>query len=164
MLEVGMQAPDFALPNAKGDIVRLSDFRGTRVVVYFYPKDNTPGCTRQACAFKDNYAAFQGKDIVVIGISKDSAASHEKFMAKYELPFILLSDVEKEAIGAYGVWQEKKMYMTFRRERQAYLILSFQQEIMNLLYKLNGHLGHLMVIYETYLLWWISYIRQGSYA
>lgn len=110
MLEVGMQAPDFALPNEKGEIVQLSDFRGKKVVVYFYPKDNTPGCTRQACAFKDNYADFQTKDVVVIGISKDSAASHEKFMAKYELPFILLSDVEKEAIGAYGVWQEKKMY------------------------------------------------------
>lgn len=110
MLEVGMQAPDFALPNGKGELVRLSDFRGKKVVVYFYPKDNTPGCTRQACAFKERYADFQGKDIVVIGISKDSVASHEKFITKYELPFILLSDVEKEAIQAYGVWQEKKMY------------------------------------------------------
>ncbi|MCI8335865.1 MAG: thioredoxin-dependent thiol peroxidase [Peptococcaceae bacterium] len=110
MLEVGMQAPDFALPNEKGELVRLSDFRGKKVVVYFYPKDNTPGCTRQACAFKERYADFQAKDIVVIGISKDSEASHEKFITKYELPFILLADVEKEAIQAYGVWQEKKMY------------------------------------------------------
>lgn len=110
MLEVGMQAPDFALLNGKGELVRLSDFRGKKVVVYFYPKDNTPGCTRQACAFKERYEDFQGKDIVVIGISKDSVASHEKFITKYELPFILLSDVEKEAIQAYGVWQEKKMY------------------------------------------------------
>lgn len=124
MLEVGMMAPDFALPNAKGELVRLSDFRGKKVVVYFYPKDNTPGCTRQACAFKENYAAFQGKDIVVIGISKDSAASHEKFMAKYELPFILLSDVEKEAIQAYGVWQEKKMYgkVSFGVVRSTFII------------------------------------------
>lgn len=110
MLEVGMMAPDFALPNEKGELVRLSDFHGKKVVIYFYPKDNTPGCTRQACAFKESYDDFQAKDVVVIGISKDSAASHEKFITKYELPFILLSDVEKEAIQAYGVWQEKKMY------------------------------------------------------
>lgn len=110
MLEVGMMAPDFALCNQKGETVRLSDFLGKKVVVYFYPKDNTPGCTRQACAFKDHYGDFQAKDAVVIGISKDSVASHEKFQTKYALPFILLSDPEKEAITAYGVWQEKKAY------------------------------------------------------
>ncbi len=110
MLEVGMLAPDFALPNEKGEAVKLSDFRGKKVVVYFYPKDNTPVCTRQACAFKEKYMDFQKQNVVVIGISKDSAASHEKFITKYELPFLLLSDPEKEAIQAYGVWQEKKMY------------------------------------------------------
>lgn len=110
MLEVGMMAPDFTLPNEKGEMVQLSDFRGKKVVVYFYPKDNTPGCTRQACAYKEKYADFQKQNIVIIGISKDSAASHEKFIAKYELPFLLLSDTEKTVIQAYGVWQEKKMY------------------------------------------------------
>lgn len=110
MLEVGMQAPDFALVNQKGELVRLTDFRGKKVVIYFYPKDNTPGCTRQACAFRDHYEDFSGQDVVVIGISKDTVASHEKFMEKHQLPFLLLSDPDKVAIEAYGVWQEKKAY------------------------------------------------------
>ena len=110
MLEAGVQAPQFTLPDKNGKPVSLSDFAGKRVVLYFYPKDNTPGCTRQACAFADAYQQFQQLDIVVIGISKDSAASHEKFAQKYQLPFILLSDPELSAIQAYGVWQEKKLY------------------------------------------------------
>ena len=110
MLEAGAQAPQFTLPDKNGKPVSLSDFAGKRVVLYFYPKDNTPGCTRQACAFADAYQQFQQLDIVVIGISKDSAASHEKFAQKYQLPFILLSDPELSAIQAYGVWQEKKLY------------------------------------------------------
>lgn len=110
MLETGTKAPDFTLPDQNGNQVSLSDFAGKRVVVYFYPRDNTPGCTRQACAFAQNYEGFRAKDVVVIGISKDSVASHLKFAQKYELPFILLSDPELQAIQAYGVWQEKKLY------------------------------------------------------
>ena len=110
MLEVGMKAPEFTLNDKDGNPVNLSDFLGRKVVVYFYPKDNTPGCTRQACAFADAYEGFQSRDVVVIGISKDSVASHLKFAQKHDLPFILLSDPELQAIQAYGVWQEKKLY------------------------------------------------------
>ena len=110
MLEAQMKAPDFNLLDKDGNTVRLSDFQGKKVVLYFYPKDNTPGCTRQACAFAASYEQFKTQDIVVIGISKDSAASHLKFAQKYDLPFILLSDPELQAIQAYGVWQEKKLY------------------------------------------------------
>ena len=110
MLEVGSKAPDFTLKNQEGQEVSLSQFAGKRVVLYFYPRDNTPGCTRQACAFAQNYEGFTQRDVVVIGISKDSVASHLKFAQKYELPFVLLSDPDLEAIQAYGVWQEKKLY------------------------------------------------------
>ena len=110
MLEVGMKAPDFSLNDKDGNPVNLSDFLGRKVVVYFYPKDNTPGCTRQACAFAAAYEGFKSRDVVVIGISKDSVASHLKVAQKHELPFILLSDPELQAIQAYGVWQEKKLY------------------------------------------------------
>lgn len=110
MLKVGTLAPDFTLPDHNGTMVTLSGFRGKKVVLYFYPKDNTPGCTRQACAFAQSYDGFREKDVVVIGISKDSVASHLKFVQKYDLPFVLLSDPELQAIQAYGVWQEKKLY------------------------------------------------------
>ena len=110
MLETGMKAPDFSLPDKDGNTVKLSDFQGKKVVLYFYPKDNTPGCTRQACAFAASYEQFKTRDIAVIGISKDSGASHLKFAQKYDLPFILLSDPQLQAIQAYGVWQEKKLY------------------------------------------------------
>ena len=109
LLTPGTPAPDFTLPDQNGNPVRLSDFRGKTVVLYFYPKDNTPGCTRQACAFAAVYEAFRSRNAVVIGVSKDSAASHQRFAAKYDLPFVLLSDPERQAIEAYGVWQEKKM-------------------------------------------------------
>ena len=108
MLEVGMKAPDFTLQDKDGRSVSLSDFYGKRVVLYFYPKDNTPGCTRQACAFAGAYQAFQTKGVEVIGISRDSVASHVKFAEKHGLPFVLLSDPTRQAIEAYGVWQEKK--------------------------------------------------------
>ena len=110
MLEAGMKAPAFTLPDKEGSLVSLSDFAGKRVVLYFYPKDNTPGCTRQACAFAAAYEEFKTLEAVVIGISRDSAASHQKFADKHGLPFILLSDPELTAIQAYGVWQEKKLY------------------------------------------------------
>ena len=109
MIEVGTKAPDFTLKDKDGKAVSLSDFLGKKVVLYFYPKDNTPGCSRQACAFAEAYEEFKTKNIEVIGISKDSVASHVKFAEKYDLPFILLSDPERVAIEAYGVWQEKKM-------------------------------------------------------
>ena len=110
MLEVGTKAPDFTLPDKNGNPVSLSDFSGKRVVLYFYPKDNTPGCTRQACAFAQNYQAFRDLGVEVIGVSKDSVASHEKFAAKYELPFILLADPDLTVLQAYDVWKEKKLY------------------------------------------------------
>ena len=124
MLEVGMKAPLFTLPDKDGNLVSLSNFLGKKVVLYFYPKDNTPGCTRQACAFGESYEAFQAKNTVVIGISKDSAASHLRFAEKYHLPFILLSDPELQAIQAYGVWQEKKLYgkVSMGVVRSTYLI------------------------------------------
>ncbi len=110
MLSVGAKAPDFTLTDQNGKSVSLSDFAGKRIVLYFYPKDNTPGCTRQACAFAGVYEEFRTLNAVVIGISKDSSTSHQKFAQKYSLPFLLLSDPELIAIQAYGVWQEKKNY------------------------------------------------------
>ena len=124
MLEVGTKAPDFTLQDQHGNPVSLSDFRGRKVVLYFYPKDNTPGCTREAVAFAAAYEGFKAKDVVVIGVSKDSVASHQKFAAKYDLPFLLLSDPELQAIQAYGVWQEKKLYgkVSMGVVRSTYLI------------------------------------------
>ena len=110
MLEIGMKAPDFTLSDKDGNAVSLSDFLGKKVVLYFYPKDNTPGCSRQACAFAAAYEIFRARNVAVIGISKDSVASHQKFAQKYNLPFVLLSDPERQAIESYGVWQEKKLY------------------------------------------------------
>ncbi len=110
MLQKGEKAPGFTLLNKDGNSVSLADFLGKKVVLYFYPKDNTPGCTRQACAFAGLYKQFEQKGVVVIGISKDSVTSHVKFAEKYNLPFVLLSDTELSAIKAYDVWQEKKLY------------------------------------------------------
>lgn len=109
MLKIGDYAPNFTLPDKNGNAVSLSDFKGKKVVLYFYPKDNTPGCTKQACAFAAAYREFKEKNAEVIGISRDSVASHVKFAEKYGLPFILLSDPDLTAIKAYDVWQEKKM-------------------------------------------------------
>ena len=124
MLEIGTKAPEFSLPDKEGNIVSLSDFLGKKVVLYFYPRDNTPGCSRQACAFAGAYEGFKAKDIAVIGVSKDSVASHMKFAEKYNLPFILLSDPERQAIEAYDVWKEKKLYgkVSFGVERSTYII------------------------------------------
>ena len=124
MLEVGMKAPDFRLLDKRGNHVSLSDFLGKKVVLYFYPKDSTPGCTRQACAFAQSHSNFEDKNVVVIGISKDSVTSHLKFADKYELPFVLLSDPELEVIKTYGVWQEKKLYgkVSMGVVRSTYLI------------------------------------------
>lgn len=110
MLSENTKAPDFTLCDNDGKTYSLSDFAGRKLVLYFYPRDNTPGCTRQACAFAAAYNDFRTMDVQVVGISKDSAASHAKFAEKYDLPFILLSDPELSAIKAYDVWQEKKNY------------------------------------------------------
>ena len=124
MLEVGTKAPDFTLQDKHGNLVSLSDFHGRKVVLYFYPKDNTPGCTREAIAFAAAYEGFKARDVVVIGISKDSVASHLKFAQKYDLPFVLLSDPDHAVIEQYGVWQEKKLYGKFSMGvvRSTYLI------------------------------------------
>ena len=124
MLDVGMKAPDFKLQDKDGREITLSGFRGKKVVLYFYPKDNPPGCTKQACAFASAYDGFKAKGVEVIGVSKDSVASHVKFAEKYNLPFILISDPELKAIKAYDVWQEKKMYgkVTFGVVRTTYVI------------------------------------------
>lgn len=110
MLEVGVKAPDFTLLNQDGEKVSLADFRGQKVVLYFYPKDNTPGCTKQACNFSQLYPDFTEKGAVVLGVSKDTVKSHKKFADKYQLNFTLLSDTELAAIQAYDVWKEKNMY------------------------------------------------------
>ena len=110
MLEIGTKAPDFTLPDQNGNMHSLSEYRGKKVILYFYPKDNTAGCTKQACGFAERYPQFTEKGAVVLGISKDSVASHKKFEEKYGLPFTILADPELVAIQAYDVWQEKKNY------------------------------------------------------
>lgn len=124
MLQEGTKAPTFSLPDQNGTIHTLEEYKGKKVILYFYPKDNTPGCTKQACNFGELYPHFLEKDAVVIGISKDSVASHKKFEEKYMLPFPLLSDTELDAIKAYDVWQEKNMYgkKTMGVVRTSYLI------------------------------------------
>ena len=124
MLEVGTPAPDFALPDQQGNIHRLSDYRGRKVILYFYPKDNTPGCTKQACSFGELMPQFKEKGAVILGVSKDSVASHKKFEEKFGLPFTLLSDTERTVIEAYDVWKEKKNYgkVTMGVVRTTYLI------------------------------------------
>ena len=134
MLKVGQKAPNFTLNDKDGNLVSLSDFFGKKTVIYFYPKDNTPGCTRQACAFASQNPEFEKRGIVVIGISKDSVESHQRFALKYSLPFILLSDPDLEAIKAYGVWQEKNMYgkKTFGVVRTTFIVDE------------NGNIEHIM--------------------
>ena len=124
MLKEGIKAPAFSLPDQNGMIHTLEEYKGKKVILYFYPKDNTPGCTKQACNFGELYPKFMEKDAVVIGVSKDSVSSHKKFEEKYALPFTLLSDPELEAIKAYDVWQEKNMYgkKTMGVVRTSYLI------------------------------------------
>ena len=138
MLQEGMQAPAFTLADKDGKIVSLSDFHGKKVILYFYPKDNTPGCTRQACAFAAAYSEFEKKNAVVIGISKDSVSSHVKFAEKYNLPFILLSDPELQAIQSYGVWQEKKLYRkTSRGVVRTTFIIDEQGKIIKVMSKVK---------------------------
>ena len=134
LLNIGQKAPNFTLSDKDGKCVSLSDFIGKKTVIYFYPKDNTPGCTRQACAFANQYDALKAAGVEVIGISRDSVESHSKFAIKYTLPHILLSDPELEVIKAYGVWQEKKLYgkVSFGVVRTTYIIDE------------NGYIEHVM--------------------
>lgn len=124
MLTIGEKATDFSLPDAQGKAIKLSDFAGKTIVLYFYPKDDTPGCTKEACGFRDAYDRFIEKGAVVIGISKDKPASHMKFQAKYQLPFHLLSDETTSIIQAYGAWDKKSLYgkMFFGIVRMTYII------------------------------------------
>lgn len=124
LLEQGTKAPDFTLPDQNGNTVKLSDYKGKKVVLYFYPKDNTSGCTKQACGFAERYPQFTEKGAVIIGVSKDTVASHKKFEEKYSLPFTLLSDTEKTVLEQYGVWQEKMQCgkLTMGTVRTTYLI------------------------------------------
>lgn len=124
MLQEGTAAPSFSLPDQNGQLHTLEEYRGRKLILYFYPKDNTPGCTKQACGFGDLYPQFQEKGAVVVGISKDSVASHKRFEEKYGLPFTILSDTELQAIQAYDVWKEKNMYgkKTMGVVRTTYLI------------------------------------------
>lgn len=124
MLEVGSKAPDFSLQDKDGNNISLSDFKGKKIVVYFYPKDNTPGCTKQACAFGGAFEEFKERDVIVIGISKDSVSSHVKFAEKFNLPFILISDPELIAIKGFDVWQEKNVFgkLGFGTARATFII------------------------------------------
>lgn len=124
MLEIGTKAPDFSLPDQNGEIHSLEEYKGKKVILYFYPRDNTAGCTKQACGFAERYPQFLEKNAVVLGVSKDSVASHKKFEEKYELPFTLLSDTELSCIQAYDVWKEKNNYgeKTMGVVRTTYLI------------------------------------------
>ncbi len=124
MLNPNTTAPDFALPDQNGEIRRLSDYRGRKVILYFYSKDMTSGCTKQACGFAELYPQFSEKGAVILGVSKDTVASHKKFEEKYDLPFILLADPEHEALTAYDVWKEKNSYgkVTMGTVRTTYLI------------------------------------------
>lgn len=138
MLAINTMAPDFALYNQDNELVHLSDFRGKKVVLYFYPKDNTPGCTKQACAFKAMYSRFLDKNIVVLGVSKDSVAAHRKFVDKYELPFILLSDPDTSMIQAYDVWKEKKLAgRTYMGIVRSTYIINEEGMITHALFKVN---------------------------
>lgn len=151
-IQIGSAAPDFVLPGAGGQLVKLSDFRGKRVILYFYPKDMTAGCTDEACQFRDEHTTFESLNTVIIGVSTDSLKQHEKFIAKYNLPFILLSDEEHKVAELYDVWQLKKMYgkeymgivrSTFVIDEQGILAKEWRKV------KVKGHIGEAL-----------EYIRQ----
>lgn len=142
MLEVGNMAPDFTLKGSNDEDITLSQFKGKNVILYFYPKDSTPGCTKQACAFRDDFKTYESKDTVILGVSKDSIESHKKFITKQELPFLLLSDPETEVCQLYGVWKEKtnfgKKYMGIERTT---FIIDPEGKITKIFkrVKVNGH-------------------------
>lgn len=147
-IEIGALAPDFTLPNKDGEEIKLSDYKGKKVVLYFYPKDSTPGCTTEACDFRDRVKDFSEKNVVILGVSKDSSKSHTNFTTKYELPFELLSDTEGEVCESYGIWQLKKNY---GREymgivRSTYVIS--EEGLVEKVYKVSRVKGHVEKVLE----------------
>ncbi len=138
MVEVGKKAPDFTLPDFEGNKHKLSDYRGKPVVLYFYPKDNTPGCTKEACSFRDNYSAYKKAGVTVLGVSVDDEKSHEKFANKFELPFTLLSDKEKKVVEKYDVWVEKNMYgKKYMGTARKTFVLDEEGKIVHIFNKVN---------------------------
>jgi thioredoxin-dependent peroxiredoxin len=149
MLQIGNKAPDFNLKNDVGDGVSLKDFKGKTVVLYFYPKDDTPGCTREACGFRDQEKVFKKKNVVIVGVSADSIESHEKFKKKYSLPFMLLSDPDKKMLSAYGVWVEKSMYgRKYMGVERTTMIIDADGKISNIFpkVKVDGHIDEVLEI------------------
>ncbi len=152
MLSEGMQAPEFIVNDQNGKSISLSDFKGKKIVLYFYPKDNTSGCTKEACDFRDSINLFEKNNTVVLGVSIDSESSHQKFIGKYELPFTLLSDSNKELVQKYGVWKEKSMYgkKYMGTERTTFLI-DENGKIMKVFNKVKvpGHVSELLKLVEV---------------
>ncbi len=146
-LNIGDAAPDFSLPTGDGKTLSLKDLRGKKVVLYFYPKDNTSGCTKEACSFRDDIKKFERKDAVVIGVSADSVESHRKFAGKFDLPFSLLSDEKKAVISAYGVWKKKSLYgRTFLGVERTTFIIDESGRIAQIYrkVKVDGHVGEVL--------------------
>ena len=138
-LKVGDTAPDFELPSDKGTTVKLSDFRGKRVILYFYPEDDTPGCTTQACGFRDNYPQIEEKNAVVLGVSPDGVKSHQKFKAKYNLPFMLLADEDHRVAETYGVWGEKTSFgRTYLGIIRSHFVIDEQGKLIDVRYKIKA--------------------------
>jgi len=151
MIEEGKKAPAFTLPDSDGNKVSLKDFKGKKVVLYFYPKDNTSGCTKEACSFRDNMPDFKKLDAVIIGVSPDSQKSHQKFRDKYELTFTLLSDEDKTVLEKYGVWQEKKMYgKTYMGVVRTTYVIDENGKIMKVFpkVKVDGHTEEVLKVIE----------------
>lgn len=149
MIEEGKPAPDFALPDAQGRTVALSDYRGQTVVLYFYPKDDTPGCTTEACEFRDDYAMFGKRDLVILGVSPDSSASHARFAAKYDLPFPLLADTDHAVADVYGVWKEKSAYgKTFWGVERTTVVIDPSGRIRRIFRRVRPH-GHSTEVLEA---------------
>jgi peroxiredoxin Q/BCP len=147
MLQVGDTAPDFEVADQEGKLIRLSDFRGKKVVLYFYPKDNTPGCTAQACNLRDNYELLQKQGFVVLGVSSDGEKSHQKFITKFQLPFSLLADTEQKVATAYGVWVEKSMYgRTYMGTARTTFVIDEQGQITEIISKVDtkNHVAQLI--------------------
>lgn len=155
MLKIGEKAPNFSLPDIKGKIVSLNNFIGKKVVIYFYPKDDTPGCTKQACSFRDSYKTYIDNNIVLIGISKDDEKSHKKFIEKYDLPFILLSDTTGETLTLYDVWKQKSMYgKTFMGINRATFVINENGIIIKIFEKANPTTNANDILKFLKVKWW----------
>ena len=150
-LKVGDSAPDFSSKDQNGKTIQLNDYTGKKVVIYFYPKDNTPGCTAQACNIRDNYSVIQNEDIVILGVSADDETKHQKFISKFDLPFSLLADTEKELLNLYGVWGEKKfMGKIYDGIHRTTFVLDEQHTIVGIIEKpkTKDHTREILEIYS----------------